>query len=154
MVIAQPVARVYVTVAGPVATPVTIPEAEPTVAIETSAVLQVPPPTSVNVVVDPTQIPVAPVIGVGNGFTVTNFVTKHPVLMVYEMVTVPPAAPETTPVVDPTVAMPPLLLLHVPPPPSVNVMVDPWHTTDGPEIDDGSGSTVTGVVVMQPVGKV
>jgi hypothetical protein len=65
-------------VAGPEETPVTMPDAGPTVAVAL-AVLQVPPPPSVNVIVDPTHTFDGPDIAEGNGFTVTCFVAEQPV---------------------------------------------------------------------------
>ncbi len=53
------------------------------------------------------------------------------------------------PVVDPMVATVGLLLLHVPPVPSVYVGLLPRHTADGPEIGTGIGSTVT-ICVAEP----
>ena len=50
----------------------------------------------------------------------------------------------------PTVAFA-LLLVHVPPPVSLNVVVDPGHTLRVPVIPEGNGFTVTGVVDAHPV---
>jgi hypothetical protein len=51
------------------------------------------------------------------------------------MVTIPAATPVTTPVDDPTVAIAPMLLVHVPPVvESLMVMVEPIHTDDEPVI--------------------
>jgi hypothetical protein len=48
-----------------------------------------------------------------------------------------------------------LLLLHVPPALGlVIVVVAPMHTVEAPEMADGSGLTVTGVVTLQPVESV
>ena len=59
----------------PPATPVTIPEEEPTVAIVISPLLHVPPPeTSDNVMNWPTHTEFGPVIFAGNGLTVTTVV--------------------------------------------------------------------------------
>ena len=59
--------------------------------------------------------------------------------------------PVTTPDVELTVAVP-LVVLHVPPTvASASGIVAPTHTTDGPVIEAGSGLTVTGKVVLQPV---
>ena len=63
-------------------------------------------------------------------------------------------APVTIPVVDPTIATVVLLLLHVPPPASLNVVVKPEQTSSVPSIAVGKGSTVTMVVIIQPVDKV
>ncbi len=66
----------------PAATPVTIPEPEPTVATDDVPVVQVPPPASVSAVVIPTQTVPVPVIVPGNGFTVTTAVIRQAVLSV------------------------------------------------------------------------
>ena len=61
----------------------------------------------------------------------------------------PADTPDTTPVDEPTVAMPVLPLLHIPPvAASGKGMVEVVHTTAGPEIvpTDGEESTVTTVV--------
>ena len=47
--------------------------------------------------------------------TVTVLVAVHPVATVYIIVAVPGSAPKTIPLVEPTVAMMVLLLVHVPP---------------------------------------
>jgi hypothetical protein len=66
------------------------------------------------------------------------------------------ALPGATPVTMPpdTVAMPVLLLLHVPPLTLlVNVVVDPSHTTDVPDMLPGDGAvlTVSTLVTIQPL---
>ena len=61
--------------------PVTIP-VEPIVAIVVALLLHVPPPTSANGVVYPTQTTGIPVIARGNGFTVTTAVAMQPVPIV------------------------------------------------------------------------
>ena len=70
------------------------------------------------------------------------------------MIVKPVAAPVTIPLAEPTVATTVLLLAHVPPPPSLKVIAAPTQTVAGPEIAEGSGFTVTTVVVVQPVPKV
>ena len=72
------------------------------------------------------------------------------------MVVTPPAIPFTTPVAEPTVAMPGKEELHVPPAvASVSVTVSPWHTEPGLLIANGNGFTVIIIVVLQlPAGKV
>ena len=105
----------------------------------------------------PTQTVFAPKIAVGNGFTVTTIVLIQPVLSVYVMVTVPPAAPVpvTIPVDDPTEPIAVLLLLHEPPiVASVKVVVKPKHTLVIPDIGAGLGLTVSNVSLKQPVGNV
>ena len=63
----------------------------------------------------------------------------------------PADTPVTTPVPGTTVATVVVLLLHVPPPTSLKVVVDPTHTDTVPVIEDGNGLTVTTVVAKQPV---
>ena len=50
------------------------------------------------------------------------------------MIVVPAAIPPTVPLVVPTVPMAVALLLHVPPTPSLSVIVCPTHTAPGPVI--------------------
>lgn len=65
------------------------------------------------------------------------------------MVTLPAATPLTTPVAGLTVAKAALLLLQVPPlTASVNVMVEPAHTDDGPLIAPAVGAAVIVTVVV------
>ena len=64
----------------PAATPVTRPEPEPIVAIDTSLLLHVPPlVASVSVVVAPSQTLSVPPIVAGSGLMVTNVVLRHDV---------------------------------------------------------------------------
>ena len=62
------------------------------------------------------------------------------------MIAVPADTPVTTPVPGTTVTTVVVLLLHVPPPASLNVVVDPTHTDAVPEIAEGNGFTVTVLV--------
>jgi len=63
-------------------------------------------------------------------------------------VATPRPAPETIPLMDPTLAMPAALLLHVPlPVTSLNADVDPRQILRLPVIDAGNGRTVAVVVV-------
>ena len=73
------------------------------------------------------------------------------IVAVLVVATVPPV---TTPVVDPTLAIPVALLLPVPPPASLNVVVKPEQTVKLPNIAVGNGLTVTSAVMIQPVPKV
>ena len=68
-------------------------------------------------------------------------------------VPVPADSPVTMPEEGPTfmIALP---VLHAPPPLLVRVIEDPAHTLDGPTIADGSGLTVTGLLIEQPVPNV
>ena len=77
----QPNPVVYVIVAVPPMTPVTIPEETPTVAIEVLPLDHVPEP-SVSAVVAPAQTASAPVIGAGAGLIDTVTVREQPVGMV------------------------------------------------------------------------
>lgn len=63
------------------------------------------------------------------------------------MVAVPGVPPVTTPVVATIDAVAGALLLHVPPPKSLNVVMPPVHTVAVPSIADGNGLTVNGTVV-------
>ena len=74
----QPVARLYVIIAVPVATPVTTPDAD-TVATEGLVLLQAPPGVALdNVSEPPTQTLPLPVMGDGPAFTVTTTVAVQP----------------------------------------------------------------------------
>jgi hypothetical protein len=70
----------YVIVAVPVDTPLTIPVVSPTVAIAVLPLLQVPPPVpSASVVVAPVHTVVMPVIPAGDGYTVIAIAIVQPV---------------------------------------------------------------------------
>ena len=129
--------------------------------------LHVPVPpnavASLNVMVRPVHTEEGPVIAPATGetFTVIFVVVvaepQNVVVSVNEIVVVPTANPYTTPVVEPTVPTPVLLLLHVPVPPdavkSFNVIVDPTHTDVRPVIEPAAGETFTvtlAVVVTEP----
>jgi hypothetical protein len=141
----------------PVATPVTKP-VKPTVATAVLVLLQVPPGViSVSGVVLPAHTVRVPAIVagcIGCGFTVMGLMAVQPVGNVYKIAGVPAATAVTIPV-DPTMARAVLLLLHAPPEVrSVNGTVNPAHSVFIPEIADGTGFTVTPVVVAHPVGNV
>ena len=89
------------------------------------------------------------IVADGKGITETVFVTLvHNV--VYVIVAVPFATPVTIPV-EPTVAIPVLLLLQVPPVvASVNAIVEPWQTDAGPVIAAAVGYTVRVCVAGEP----
>ena len=71
------------------------------------------------------------------------------------MVGVPPDTPVTTPEEVPIVAMDGLLLVQIPEGvASLSVRDDPRYKVAVPVIPDGSGFTVTGVVMKHPLGKV
>jgi hypothetical protein len=84
MVLVRPPISVYEIVTVPAATPVTIPEDVPTVAIVLSLLLQVPPlAASVRAVVAPAQTVVVPVIGdAGTTFTVVTAVDEPQLLVI------------------------------------------------------------------------
>lgn len=66
------------------------------------------------------------------------------------IVVLPAPTPVTTPLEDPTVAMPVLLLLHVPPDvPSASAVAEPTHAVVVPVIAC-IGFTVTIAVMLQP----
>ncbi len=70
------------------------------------------------------------------------------------MAAVPDATPLTIPV-EPTVAIPVAVLLHVPPVvASASVVVALLHKVRLPVIAAGNGLTVTTAVMIQPVGAV
>ena len=124
------------------------------VATDALLLLHVPPTTeSTNVIEEPTQTVVGPLIEPleGNGFTVTDFVTvvvPQELVTVYEIVTEPVELPVTTPV-ELTEAIEALLEDHVPPVvESNNVIEEPKQTVEAPLI----GLTVgNGLMVMARV---
>lgn len=70
------------------------------------------------------------------------------------IIVVPDVIPPITPVVEPAVPTPILLLLHVPPTGvEFNVVVYPIHTFIVPVIVVGKGLTVTIAYALQPVAK-
>jgi hypothetical protein len=149
----QPVGKVYVIVEVPPLLPVTIPLPEPIPAIEELLEVHVPPAVlSVNAVVCPTQIAVAPMIASGSGFTVTVVVAEQPALVyIIGTLQLPNKPPLTTPP-DVTVAHKVLPLVQVPPVvASLNVVENPAHITVLPVIGAGVRLTVIVVVAMQPV---
>ena len=130
----------------PCATPVTAPFELPTVAIETSLLLHVPPVVVLDkVVVAPEHIADAPVIETGVAYTVTgNVAFTQPLLNVYVTVVLPVATGDRIPEDAPMVATEVLLLLHAPPgAPLVNVLVLPRQAAELPVIDAGVWLTVT-----------
>lgn len=132
--------------------PVNTPDEDPIVAIVVALLLHVPPPASLNVAVNPTQATGdAPVIAVGSGLIVTAVVTIQLEPAVNVIVAVPLLTPVTTPVVDPIVAILVLLLLQVPPPASLNGVVNPTQTEVVPVIADGTAFTTTNCVSLQAV---
>jgi len=70
------------------------------------------------------------------------------------IVAVPSPNPVTTPVLSPTLATEVLLLVHVPPPASVNVEVLPRQTEVLPVIAPGEDTIDTVAVAIHPLGSV
>ena len=70
------------------------------------------------------------------------------------MAALPGATPLTMPDADPTVAMPPLPELQLPPPGSLRTVVAPVQTIATPVIGDGVVFTVSVIVAAQPSGSV
>ena len=145
----QPEPAVYFMVAVPADAPVTMPVPTPTVATNVFALLQVPLPPSLRVVVPPLHKLSVPEIADGRALTVTPIVLTHPLGAVYDIVAVPTRLPVTIPLV-PTLAVPASLLIHVPPGvASARLVVEARHRLVIPVI--GSiGLTVTIAIVLQP----
>lgn len=85
-------------------------------------------------------------------FTVTIPVVAHPVEATeYEIVAVPAATPVTSPLNEPTVAIPVAELLHIPPPlTSARVVIPPTQTVAVPVIGAGDGFTVIVLETLHP----
>jgi hypothetical protein len=151
-VVEHPAGDVYVINAVPAFTPVTTPPV-PTVAIVKLPLLHVPPAgAELKDVVAPSHTAKVPVISDGNGSTVITAVALHPDVVVYVTVAVPAATPVIIPVAEPMVNIVAGAELHVPPEVvSDKVPVDPAHILIIPEIDAGSGLTVTVATLKQPV---
>ncbi len=87
----------------------------------------------------------------GVAVTVMTRVVVHPALNEYVTIQVPGEIPVTTPVDDPTLAIPMQMHCHVPPLDGfVNVIVEPAQTVDGPTIGAAAVTTVTTKVAAQP----
>ena len=129
---------VYEMITVPDEIPVTIPEAEPIVAIEVILLPQAPPGTaSLQVVVEPTHTFKVPVIGAGPGETVTVMLAVQPYRSTMT-VAGPDVIPVTIPDVEPIVSMVTGVQLQVTPGvASVNETEVPAQKLVGPEIGDG-----------------
>jgi hypothetical protein len=145
-----------VIVAVPGLPPVTKPVEALTEAMVASLLDHVPPGIVLIRAVDcPEHTESVPVIGPGAAFTVATAVVKQPVGSVYVIVDVPGATPNKAPFAEPIVAMPVVLLAHVPPPVVlVSVEVAPTHTDRTPPMFGGSALTVTIRTAAQPEGGV
>ncbi len=149
----QPAAVVYTITVVPGDTPPIVPDDRPMVATPGVAAFQVPPAgISLNVAVLPWHTWVVPDIADGSVFTVTVVEAVQPAVVVYLMITLPVATPDTIPLAASTTAMLVLLLLHVPPVgESLNVVMLPAHIVLLP-VTGVIALTVTVVVALQPVG--
>ncbi len=149
----HPVERVYVISVVPAVTPVRIPEDEPMVATPDVLLVHDPPVGVVDkFVVVPVHAGRDRVNAAGAGFMVNSAVDWHPVAInLYDIVAVPVEIGVTVPVADPIVAIELLPLIHEPPAVlHVNVVADAFsHNTSVPEIEVGTGFTVTVVVLKQ-----
>ena len=130
-----------------------MPELDPTVAVPVIPLVHSPPVgEQLSVVVAPVQTVADPEMDPGVDVTVTGCTSKHPELKMYVIFATPAPMPVTTPVPDPTVARPGLLLSHVPPDgEELNVIVAPTHTAEAPEIVEGAVFTVTVAIDSHPV---
>lgn len=142
----------YEIVAVPPATPVTIPDADPTVATDVLPLVHVPPLTELeSVVLRPAHTMGMPAIVAGPGTTVTTVVAAHPVPSEYVISVVPADMPSTAPLVEPMVATDVFPLVQVPPEMElVRVIAEPEHTLPGPPMLPGALVTVTTAVATQP----
>ena len=123
----------------------------PIVATVVSLLLHVPPPASLKVAVEPTQILVGQAINPGNAFTVTLCLATQPGLMEKVIVAVPVLIPVSNPDDKPILATPTLLLLHVPPPDgSFNNVVAPKQILNTPDMGRGGLTTFTNWVALHP----
>lgn len=148
MFVLHPVSNVYVMIDVPAAPVVTTPDDDPMTATLVLPLSQLPPPASVNVDTEPGQRLVTPEIEDGSGLTVNVVVVLHPFkAAVNVIVAVPAETPVTVPVTRLAVAMPVLLLVHVPrPDASLNVLPELTQAAVVPRIEEGAASTVTTVV--------
>lgn len=140
----------------PAATALRLPVIASTVATAVLLLLQVPPGKVFdNIVAPPLHSTVVPVMGAGNGFTVMGVITKQPTGVEYLIFVTPAETPVATPVTGSIVAIGVLKLLQVPPGViSLNVVVEPTHTTATPVIPAGKGFTVTTAETEQPAAEV
>ena len=120
-----------------------------------SVLLHIPPElASDNVVVRPEQIFLFPVIGAGNGATVTCLVAMQPVASVKLIVAVPGDTPVTMPEPVPIATVRSALFQLPPGVVSLNCVGTLTQTVAFPVIAAGTGFTVVIFVVIHPVGSV
>jgi len=152
----HPELTLYVILAVPAPTPVTIPVVRPTVAFAVLLLLQVPPVVVLaSVVVCPTHTLGLPVLPASPAFTVTIAVRVQLLPTVYVMMEVPVAMGVTTPVEEPIVATEVVPELQVPPVVvDVRVLVFPIHNDRDPVIAPGRLATVSASMLLQPLLRV
>jgi hypothetical protein len=133
----------------PVAIPITTPVLLSIVATDVLVLLHDPPEVALlRVAAEPTHIADGPVIAEGGALTVRVLVIIQPVPIAYVIVVVPDTMPVTIPEIEPIVAIPETLLLHVPPDGDDDNVADvPAHTLDAPPIAAGNGFIVTMAVL-------
>ncbi len=139
----------------PGATPVTKPVVAFTVAVDVLPLVHTPPGVVFDrVVLNVGQTDAVPVIAAGAGLTVATLEATQPPGITYEIVDVPELYPTAIPDVAPMPATTVLLLLHVPPNTVLlNTDTAPMHKAAFPVIG-ATVTTVTGMVLKQPVGSV
>jgi hypothetical protein len=148
----QLLVTVYLTVSGPTVLAITTPP--PDMVAFVLDMLHTPPPTdAVYVAGVPMHTVAAPVTvpALGAGFTLSSKVVAavpQVLVMVYDMMVVPPATPVTTPVPD-TVAAVGLVLLHTPPAVAFDRAVNvPAHIVPGPMMVPAFGERFTVTVCI------
>jgi len=146
----QPVdVAVKLIVTEPALTAVMKPVVAVTPATPAALLLHVPPLTLDNAVsVSPTVIKDGALM-TGVTFTNIDFVLKQPLGIVYVIVVLPAATPDTTPADTSAIVV--LALLHDPEPVAVNVTLDPSHTLVGPVIAGAAALTATVLMLRHPV---
>jgi hypothetical protein len=99
----------------------------------------------------PGHVVIFPAIADGCGVTVNTLIEAQPVPTVYVITVVPEDRAVTAPLARSIVATEALLLLQLPPPVVLlSVVVAPIQVTAVPEIDAGTGLTVTLVATLHP----
>lgn len=132
----------------PGASPVTIPDEEPTPAIDVDPDVQTPPVGEpVRLMLEPTHTTPGPVM-TGLGLTLTKDVAKQPVGSIYVITAVPAAIPVTTPDDEPTIAIVVLPLVHNPPAGVAVIINDPPTHMCAPVDKPMTGTGFTVIVVV------
>jgi len=150
VVVEQPPGIMYVMVAVPVPDPVIAP-VEGLIDATVVLLLIHKPPGVASLNTALLHMAVVPVIGEGNATINIGVLAEQPIAVVYTIEVVPAdAPPDTTPVVDTTVAIAVFVQLHVPPGvASLSVVALPWHMVVAPLIG-ATGFTTTDVVTKHP----